>query len=226
MAGTRGERLRTARVRRGFKSARLAAKALGVAISTYGAHERAEAPGGRGFGPEEAKFYGRRFGVSPEWLLTGRPQSERDQFPEVGTAPLAQDDTPKAPIIGYVGLGGVLHRYAVAPGDLDLVKRPRKMSEAAVAAELRTDVVGPYFRRWLIVYENVQAAPSPELVGELCVVGLHDGRTVVKQVHRGSSAGLFNLVAQHLPTMADAKIEWATRIDYLLQPHALSEEAA
>ena len=71
MATTRGERLRLARERR-YKSARIAAKELGVAISTYGAHERAENPGGRDYGPDEARFYARRLGVTPEWLLTGR----------------------------------------------------------------------------------------------------------------------------------------------------------
>jgi hypothetical protein len=60
MTTTRGERLRTAREKR-FKSARSAAKALGIAISTYGAHERAEAPGGRDYGPNEAQRYGRFF---------------------------------------------------------------------------------------------------------------------------------------------------------------------
>ena len=71
MATTRGDRLRMAREKR-FKSARLAAKAIGVAVSTYGAHERAQSPGGRDYGPEDAKKYARRFGVTPEWLLTGR----------------------------------------------------------------------------------------------------------------------------------------------------------
>ena len=68
---TRGDRLRIAREHRGFKSGRLAAQALGIPISTYGAHERAEAEGGRDYGPDEAKRYAKRFGVTPEWLLTG-----------------------------------------------------------------------------------------------------------------------------------------------------------
>ena len=71
MATTRGERLRIAREKR-FKSARLAGKAMGIPVSTYGAHERAQSPGGRDYGPEDAKKYARRFGVTPEWLLTGR----------------------------------------------------------------------------------------------------------------------------------------------------------
>ena len=67
---TRGLRLRTARGEK-FRSARAAAQAFGVPISTYGAHERAEAPGGRDFGPEEAAYYARLLNVTAEWLLTG-----------------------------------------------------------------------------------------------------------------------------------------------------------
>ena len=96
MATTRGERLRSAREKR-FKSARLAAKALGVAISTYGAHERAEAPGGRDYGPNEAKRYGRWFRVAPEWLLTGR-----------GPPPPGEPYEPlpfRVRVVGYVGAG-------------------------------------------------------------------------------------------------------------------------
>jgi hypothetical protein len=80
MTSTRGERLRKARERR-FKSARAAASALGIPPATYGAHERAEAPGGRGrdYGAEEAVLYGARFQVRPEWLLAGaEPETEAE----------------------------------------------------------------------------------------------------------------------------------------------------
>jgi hypothetical protein len=74
---TRGERLRIARERH-FKSARAAAKELGVPPATYGAHERAQAPDGRGrdYSPEEAAIYAARFKVRPEWLLTGAGEPE------------------------------------------------------------------------------------------------------------------------------------------------------
>lgn len=72
MKTTRGERLQTARLAAGFRSARAAANAMGIPVSTYGAHERAETPGARDFGPDEAARYARRFRVSPEYLLTGR----------------------------------------------------------------------------------------------------------------------------------------------------------
>ena len=102
-ASTRGKRLRLARERL-YKSGRIAAQELGVAVSAYGAHERAEDPGGRDFGPDEAKFYARRFGVTPEWLLTGRWQRPDGKpmtidEPDKATVPL------KVPIVGYVGSG-------------------------------------------------------------------------------------------------------------------------
>src|SRR5262245_66473823 len=110
MATTRGERLRIAREKR-FKSARLAGKALGIPVSTYGAHERAESPGGRDYGPEEAKRYGRRFGVPPEWLLTGREQFGPGKADEPSPA-------PKAPVVGYVGAGAQPHPCEVDTDDV------------------------------------------------------------------------------------------------------------
>jgi phage repressor protein C with HTH and peptisase S24 domain len=97
MANTRGDRLRIAREKK-YKSARLAGKAIGIPVSTYGAHERAETPGGRDYGPDEAKRYARRFGVTPEWLLTGREPMRPGGGPDEVPA-------PKIRVLGYVGAG-------------------------------------------------------------------------------------------------------------------------
>ena len=64
-------------------------------VSTYGAHERAESPGGRDYGPDEAKRYARRFGVTPEWLLTGREPC--------GPGDPNEPPAPKIRVLGYVG---------------------------------------------------------------------------------------------------------------------------
>ena len=61
------ERLRSARAQAGFKSARQAALRFGWSVSTYSAHEN----GQNRFDPEIAKSYGKAFGVSASWLLTG-----------------------------------------------------------------------------------------------------------------------------------------------------------
>jgi hypothetical protein len=166
MTTTRGERLRTAREKR-FKSARSAAKALGIAISTYGAHERAEAPGGRDYGPNEAQRYGRFFGVTPEWLLTG----------------------------------------------LDEVDPPRGSTEDTVAVEIRGESLGAFFNRWLVFYDDVRRPVTPDLIGELCVVGLEDGRVLIKQVQRSRTDGLFNLISSVDKPILDVAVEWAAKVN-------------
>jgi hypothetical protein len=203
MATTRGERLRIAREKL-FKSARLAAKAMGIPVSTYGAHERAESSGGRDYGPDEAKKYGRRFRVTPEWLLTGREAFRPGEVEE--QAP------PKVPVVGYVGASAEVRLYEVAQRDLDQVDCPGS-TEATVAVEIRGDGLGPFFNRWLLFYDNLRRPPAPDHIGELCVVGLRSGRILVTQVQLGSAEGRFNLLsATDKPTL-DVAIEWAAAID-------------
>lgn len=65
---TPNERLRAARERAGFHTAKEAAQAMGVPVSTYIGHEN----GHRGFPAKRAPQYARKFKVSEEWLLYGK----------------------------------------------------------------------------------------------------------------------------------------------------------
>src|SRR6478609_1215837 len=62
-----GQRLRAARVRAGFKTARAAAESLGIPYPTYTQHEN----GTRGL-QREAEVYVRRYKISLDWLLRGK----------------------------------------------------------------------------------------------------------------------------------------------------------
>ena len=209
MATTRGARLRSAREKY-FKSARIAAKALGIAVSTYGAHERAEAPGGRDYGPDEAKRYGRRFRVTPEWLLTGRKIAPTDGVP--GTEAPEEPATPKVPVAGYVGAGAETHFYAVAQGGLDEIDAPDGSTPDTVAVEIRGGSLGTFFDRWLVFYDDVRRPVTPDLVGKICVVGLDDGRVLIKKLQRSRSPGLFNLASQTEAPILDVAVEWAASV--------------
>lgn len=66
-------RLETARVRRGFTSARAAAEFFGWVYDTYAQHEN----GTRGIGRASGK-YAKAFRVSEAWLLTGEGQPGSD----------------------------------------------------------------------------------------------------------------------------------------------------
>ena len=196
--------MRIAREKR-FKSARAAGKAMGIAVSTYGAHERAEAPGGRDYGPNEALRYGRFFGVTPEWLLTGRKPFPSDE-PE-------QPPARKVRVVGYVGAGAEAHLYAVAQGDLDEVDPPPGLTEDTVAVEIRGDSLGAFFNRWLVFYDDVRRPVTPDLIGELCIVGLEDGLILIKQIQRSKTEGLFNLISSTEKPITDVAIEWAARVN-------------
>lgn len=87
MIQTMGDRLRQARKAAGFTSAESAAKALGMSASTYRSHEN----GQNNFGPEEAIPYGRKFKVSPSYLLTGETQISG-----------ADDDNIRISVPGYM----------------------------------------------------------------------------------------------------------------------------
>lgn len=62
------KRLTAARKSAGFDTAKQAADALGIRYPTYAGHEN----GSSGFRRDTAAFYAKRFGVSLDWLITGR----------------------------------------------------------------------------------------------------------------------------------------------------------
>lgn len=78
------ERLRIARLRAGFSTAKEAAEAIDMPVSTYLAHEN----GSRGYPAKRAAVYARRFKVREQWLLYG-----------VGAAPGTEQQDQTAEIV-------------------------------------------------------------------------------------------------------------------------------
>lgn len=76
---TMGERLRAAREHAGYSSASKAAEALGVTPSSYRAHEN----GQNEFGPDMAERYGRKFGTTAAYLLTGEGPARVQRGPRL-----------------------------------------------------------------------------------------------------------------------------------------------
>lgn len=77
MGGASG-RLKDARIKSGYHSAKAAAEAMGVPAATYIQHEN----GNRGFPASRADRYARFFRVRPEWLLYGK--NTGDKIVELG----------------------------------------------------------------------------------------------------------------------------------------------
>jgi len=116
------ERLRKARIDAGYRYASDAANALGITASTYRAHEN----GQNDFGLEEATLYGKKFGVSPLWIMTAHIQATGDGAagPSNGFS-ISHDehqafDSPNARIGDRItGVGRRIPVYGQAVGGVD-----------------------------------------------------------------------------------------------------------
>jgi len=68
-----------------------------------------------------------------------------------------------------------------------------------------------YFDGERLFYVNREHPPS-ELIGQECVVKLHDGRMLVKILRRGSRSGRFNLESWNAGLLEDQQVEWAAPV--------------
>lgn len=198
------ERLAQARREAGFANATAAAVALGLKESTYYAHEN----GSRGFRRDSAEIYARRFGVSLEWLLTGKGGKE----PRARARPSTEQQVP---LVGYVGAGAETHFFA-NDAPLDEVPAPAGSTETTVAVEIRGESLGSFFDRWLVFYDDVRRPVTNDLLNRLCVIGLVDGRILIKKIQRSKARGLFHLLSQTEPPILDVEVEWAARVKNLV----------
>jgi phage repressor protein C with HTH and peptisase S24 domain len=203
MRSTMGERLREARRAAGFTSARSAAIKHGWGVSTYAAHEN----GQNEFDAETAEKYARAFKkTSAAWLLTGE-------------GPVARSTRRTAKLVGYVGAGGEAQLFSESQGDLDEVEMPPDAPDSTVAVQVRGDSMYPLAEDgWLVYYDQIPRPPTDDLLGKLCVLGLEDGRVLLKRLMAARTPGLFDLHSLNAPPMFGITISWAARVTWI-KPH-------
>lgn len=117
------------------------------------------------------------------------------------------------PLVGYVGAGAVAHFYARADEGLDEVDAPDDAKETTVAAEIRGESLGPAFDRWLVFFDEVRSPVTPDMFGELCVVGLPNEKVLVKILRPAGTEGHFHLISNGVePTLFDQEVTWAALV--------------
>lgn len=192
------ERLQQARAQAGFGSPTDAARAYGWNQSTYISHEN----GTRGLKPAVVERYAKAFRVPAEWILYAKGTKAT---PEQKAARTVR-------VVGYVGAGAQTHFFG-DQGDLDEVPAPDSASDRTVAVEVRGESLGALFDRWLVFYDDVHRPVTTDQIGRLCVVGLRDGRIMVKKVQKSRGRqGLFHLLSNTEGPILDVEIEWAARV--------------
>ena len=200
----RGQRLRQARMAKGFDTAAAAADAFGWNRNTYGSNENGNAP----FSYRRAKEYAAAFGVRPEWLY------------DAAGAMLPASVEGFVPIVGRVGAnpdGLVL--FATGDESGDLAPIPPGGADKAVALL----VVGHSMRGVaddgaLIYFEDQKTAPTADMLGHVVVVELDTEEVLVKRLLRGSRPGLYDLESIAGPTRQDARLRWAAHITAIIPP--------
>ena len=123
---------------------------------------------------------------------------------------LARPDS--APLVGFVAAGSRAHFFADGQGPFDEVAAPDGSTDRSVAVEIRGDSLGSFFNEWLVYYDDVRAPVTPDLIGRLCVVGLPDGRVLIKKIKASSTPGLYHLLSQAEEPILDVEVVWAARV--------------
>lgn len=117
------------------------------------------------------------------------------------------------PLVGYVGAGGEAH---YGSGDvLGEVDAPENATESTVAAEMRGESMGPLLDGWLVFWDEVRSPVTPDMHGQLCVVGVPDDRVFVKQIRPSSTPGLYHLISNNEGPMLDKEVLWAALVTEL-----------
>ena len=146
----------------------------------------------RPLGEKWIKSAAKAFGVDPGQILS--------------------DPASQVPVIGYVGAGAKTNLFNEGQGPFDFVDAPDGSTESTVAVEIRGESLGALFDQWLVFYDDVKDPPVFSLVGHLCVVGLPDGRVLVKKLQRGQLPGRFNLISNTEAPIYDVEVTWAARV--------------
>lgn len=124
---------------------------------------------------------------------------------------------PTVSIAGKVGAGARVPLFdAYEKGDGPQVECPAGLSpHGIVAVEIEGDSMEPAFSAGDLLFysRNVIGIPD-EAIGARCVCEDTEGNAWVKQVRRGSTPGLFNLISLNpsADNQHDVRLKWAAKV--------------
>lgn len=206
MVETAADRLRKARIARGYRHATDAIAAHSFIKATYNANENGNAT----FSFKKAKEYAKAFRVRPEWLYDGAgPMTDR-----------AETDDNLVRVIGTVGAAsdGVVV-METAHDRWDYVPLAPGGTTRASALEVKGgSMPGLAEDGALLYFEEQVTKPGKDMLNRVVIVATSDGRVLVKRLMRGSEKGRFDLESILGPTIEDVEIRWAAHITAIIPP--------
>ncbi len=135
----------------------------------------------------------------------------------LGVPPGRIIDVGTVPLAGFVGAGAELFYFQHADGNhLDEVEAPPQASDNTVAVQVKGDSMrGIADEGYVLYYDNRQQPVTDDLLDHLCVVGLPDGRMMVKKLQRGRYPGLFHLYSSNSDPIFDQPVDWAAKVTWI-----------
>lgn len=120
------------------------------------------------------------------------------------------------PFVGYVGAGGQV-MFSEGQGPFGAAEMPPvKVPPQTVALKVQGDSMSPQLEDgWAVYYDTRHEKPTESLNNRLCVVGLTDGRVLVKTLLHGRSPGSWDLHSKNAAPLFDQQIEWAARVTFI-----------
>lgn len=189
------DRLKEARLKAGYATPSDAARSLkDINKNTLISNENGNRPISR----QAAVKYGKAFDVEPGWILYG----------EAGSS----DYQNTVRLVGYIGAGQAV--YPLDDGADDEVEAPSDAKPTTVAAQIRGDSMLPLFHEDWLIYWSTNFPPE-EMINQLCVVQVADGRLLVKTLRRGSQDGLWTLTSFNASDITDVPVDWVAKIDWI-----------
>lgn len=179
------ERIRRARVEAHFETAADAARAFGWNVNTYTSTEN----GNRGVTPHKALEYSRAFGVTLDWLMTGRGPMRRKRR--------------MIQVVGHVGAGARL--YYEEAGPLDEIEAPPGADEGDRAVRVRGDSLYPRYMDGDVVVFGEATTPGLAL-GRDCICQLEDGVMLLKRIQPGSQPETYTLASHNEAPILNARV--------------------
>lgn len=120
--------------------------------------------------------------------------------------------TRQVPLKGYIGAGQSVE--AIDTGDDTTVEAPADSHPATVAAIVSGPSMLPMLpENWIIYWSK--PGPASEMVNQLAVVQLSDGRIMVKTLRFGTKPGLWTLTSMNAGDISDVPVDWAAPIDWI-----------
>ena len=122
------------------------------------------------------------------------------------------DDVKKVPISGFVGKDGVV---TILPnGTHDTVLAPSAVPPNTFALQVR--LINHSHDGWLSFVSGTQQPPE-DLLDQLCLVALTDGRMIKAIISKGYKANLYNLLPHpDWAVMENQQVAWCAKILWIL----------